>query len=148
MSSYVVRDIASTFSGDIKIGANGDIELANSYDTHKSAVNFLLRTDKGQYKPDVRIGCNLGSFVGDSMLSETFGQMEHTALDNITKFVYSPTDVQVHVIPIDIETAGVFVALNGTYLDSDGNILTGNTSEVLTYAYPYFEGHPTLINIQ
>lgn len=148
MSTYSVSDIACSFSGDITIGSHGDLSLADSYETHKAAVNFLIRTDKGQYKPDKRVGCNLGSFIGDQMLPETFQGMEQTALDNLTKFVMSPTDVQVHVMPLSKEEAGVFVLVAGDYIDSNGNVLVTSAPEVIAYSYPYAEGQPTLINVQ
>ena len=146
MANYFLNDIALTTSGDISLASNGDIGLANSYETIKTAVNFLISTDKGEYKPDKRVGCNLGTFIGDRILPETFEQMEHSVFENLSKFLLSPSDFKVHVLSLDQDTAGVFIVLAGTYLDPDGNLLT-TSPQVLTYAFPFYEGQPTLINI-
>jgi hypothetical protein len=146
MANYFMRDLAVDTSGDIVISANGDIKLADSYESVKAAVNFLIKTDKGQYIPDKRLGCDLGTFVGEQMLTETFSLMEQTVRSNITKFILNPADIQIHVLPLDQNNAGVFLAVGGTYLDDTGTPMDYKT-EMLTYIYPFMEGQPTLINI-
>jgi hypothetical protein len=147
MVNYFVNDIFANTSGDIEILSNGDIKLADSYETIKNAVNFLVKTDKGQYIPDKRVGCDLGRFMGQNTYEEVFDSMEVAVYSNITKFVLDPTDIQVHAMPIDQNNAGVFLLVGGAYFDEIGNPLTGNVTEVLTYVYPYAEGQPRLINI-
>jgi hypothetical protein len=147
MGNYYIRGIGMTTSGDISIGANGDLELSNSYETKKAAINFLLKTDKGQYRPDPRIGCDLGTFIGSQNFSETFTAMEKSARANIVKFILDPTDVQVHVMPLDQNNAGIFLIVGGDFSDENGNALTDARPEVLTYVYPFTDGQPTLINI-
>jgi len=147
MALYIARDVACNFSGDVTIGANGDLKLADSYESHKAAVNFLIRTDKGEYKADRRVGCDLGTFIGQEHDEAMHIAMEHSILDNITRFVISRSDVQAHVMPLSYDQAGVFLVVGGTYVDSDGNTLDLEP-EVLVYAFPYAEGEPRLVGVQ
>lgn len=147
MANYFFNDIFANTSGDIEIGANGDIKLADAYDSIKNAINFLLKTDKGQYRPDKRVGCDLGTFIGQMTYNETFDLMENSVNANITKFVLDQSDLQVHIMPIDQNNAGVFLLVGGSYFDEIGNPLTGVQAEVITYVYPYSDGQPKLINI-
>jgi hypothetical protein len=147
MSIYVVRDIYCNMSGDIQIDAKGDIKLADSYESHKAAVNFLIKTDKGEYAPDKRIGCDLGAFIGKNNDESTQVAMEHTILDNVTRFVLDRSDINVHVIPMSPNDAGVFAVIGGQFLDSvSGNLLDPDPRpEVLTYLFPYAEGEPRIL---
>jgi hypothetical protein len=139
---YNTRDIGVSFSGDVNIGANGDIELANSFESIKGAINFIVRTDKGDYAPDVRIGGDLGTFVGDRLSKATTMAMEASLKDNLSRFVLNPSDYQVHAIPVTHENVGVFIALAGQYIDENGNLLDVDP-EIITYDFPFYEGSPT-----
>lgn len=139
---YIVRDIETTTNGDIVIAPGGDVSLANSFETVKATVNFIARTDKGGYQPDRRIGGDLGVNIGSSMSKESTSSMENGLRANLSKFILNPSDFQVHAIPIEINTVGVFVAIGGQYLDEDGNILNVE-STVLSYTFPYFDGDPS-----
>ena len=142
MGLYNERDISLNFSGDIEIGANGDLKLADSYESQKSAINWFMRTNRGDYVPDRRLGCDAGRFVGKPLESSTVSDLKDSVLSNLVKFVISRGDINVDVVPIDYETLGIFVAVGGNYLDSDGNLLDAET-EIITYVFPYLEGFPT-----
>lgn len=147
MPSYILQDIGVNTSGDISISPNGDIELATSYETVKNTVNFLIKTDKGQYRPNQKLGCDLGSFIGAQSTAETFNSIEQFVYSNLTKFIIDPRDLQVHAVPLDQNNAGLFLVIGGSYFSSDGNPLTDDRPEVITYTYPFTDGQPTLINI-
>jgi hypothetical protein len=142
MGIYTERGLALTFSGDLQIGSNGDLKLDNSFDTHKSAANWFVRTNKGDYTPDKRLGCDLGRYIGKEMSRDNLLSLENGALANLVKFTVNRGDVTVDAAPIDCDTIAVFVSLQGQYLDEDGKLLQPGT-EVLTYVYPYIEGQPT-----
>jgi len=141
MGIYSQRDISSSFEGDIEISAHGDIKLADSFETHKSVINFLVRSDFGDYRPDARIGCNLGSFIGKQNTKSNIISMEHTCKANLIKFAIASADLELHALPISIDEAGVFIGTKGTYLDDDGNVLDVAT-EILTYIFPFKGGNP------
>ena len=145
MSVYTARDIAVSFEGDIQLDPNGDIKLANSYESHKAAVNYLLRTDKGDFKPDKRVGCDLGSFIGENNLDETYLAMEDSSIENISKFVLDRTDFSVHVVPIAINEAGVYIVVGGSYMGDDGALLD-TEPEILTYIFPFLDGSPRFLS--
>lgn len=146
MGVYISQGIGSSFEGDINISAHGDVELADSYETVKSAVNFLIRTDKGQYRPDKRIGCDLGTFIGENMYQDIYPIIEETAKENITTFLMTSTDIRVDAVPVDFNVLGVFVTTRGEYLDQDGNLIESEV-ETMSYVYPFLSGEPTLINV-
>ncbi len=148
MSVYTAQDIVLSLSGDLQVSAGGDIELADSYESHKNAVNFLLKTNKGDFKPDKRIGCDLGNFIGQNNSTTVFTEIEDTAVENIEKFIFSRSDFAVHAVPLTYDEAGVFVVIGGTYVDKDGNLIENNGPEALTYVFPFLEGQPRLVGIQ
>ena len=142
MSVYSERDIAINFDGDLEIGAGGDIVLSNSFDTQKAAVNWLLRTNKGEYQPDVRLGCDVGTFIGKTMTNSIINNMEGVVLSNLVKFIISRSDVRVDIIPIAHDELALLVSIAGKYLGDDGNLLDSGQT-VLKYVFPYLEGSPT-----
>ena len=142
MAIYSERGIALDFSGDLQIGANGDIKIDDSYTTQKSAINWFLRTNRGDYVADQRLGCDVGRYIGEEMNRSILSQLEDSVLSNLVKFVSARGDVRVDAVPIDCESVGIFVSVGGKYLGTDGNLLEPGT-EVLTYVFPYLEGQPT-----
>ena len=144
MSTYSARDISLTLGGDIEIGANGDIKLASSHESVKNQINWFLRTDKGQYQPNSRLGCNVGIFIGDSMSNDLLISMEDTVRAALHKYVVLPQDINVDALPLSYDEVGVFVTLVGQYLDDDGNLLD-ITPEVISYNFPFLEGSPSSI---
>ncbi|RMG74302.1 MAG: hypothetical protein D6710_01935 [Nitrospirae bacterium] len=145
MAIYNERDIASTFDGDLIISSNGDIKLYDSYQSKKAVINFILRTDNGDYKPDARVGANLGEFIGRNLTRENLRQMEDTITANIARFAMSRGDFRADVIPLTANDLGVFVTVGGQYIDEDGNILE-NSPEVVSYVFPYLESDITPIH--
>ena len=138
---YNLRDIGLSLSGDIELSANGDLKLGDAYESIKSAVNYLARTDKGEYKPDIRIGGDTGRAIGENMDQESLRQIERSIRENLNDFLLNSQDFQVHAIPVEDDVVGVFIAIGGQYLDDDGNILDTDP-EVISFAFP-FNGDPT-----
>ena len=144
MGLYSARDIYSTMSGDIALESNGDIKLANSHESISGAINFLLRTDKGGYVPDRRIGADLGTFIGESLTSSLIYDMQGSAIANLTEYVIDRRDIEVRAFPLSNDEAGIVVVFAGTYVDEDGNVVDV-TPHTINYLYPYIEGEPTPI---
>lgn len=141
MGVYSARDIYSTTNGDLEIGSNGDLKIATSVESISGAINFVLRTDKGGYVPDNRIGADLGTFIGQTMSSSLVYDMQNSALANLTEFVIDLTDIELRVFPLSNDEAGVIVAYAGTYIDQDGNVIDVDP-QTINYLYPYIEGEP------
>jgi hypothetical protein len=148
MSVYSTQDISISFSGDIEFSANGDVKLADSYESHKNAINFLLKTNKGDFKPDKRVGCDLGNFIGQNNSESIYGEIEDNCSENIGKFIMSKSDFTIHSMPLSHDEAGVFVVVGGTYVDKDGNLLENNGPEVMTYVFPFLDGQPRIVGVQ
>jgi hypothetical protein len=142
MGIYSDRDLSSSFEGDIVLSGNGDLELASTYESQKAAINFIVRTDKGGYRPDYRLGADLGTFMGERNNKDTATTIEASILQNLTEFVLDGQDVAVHAIPISMDELGVFIEVGGDYMDEDGNLLV-IAPEMLTYTFPFLNGEAT-----
>ena len=145
MTIYVNNDIQANFSGIIQLDGKGDVQLATSLETYKSAANFVLRTDYGDYSPDRQVGCNLGSFIGEPNSRSTHEHMEYNIQKVLKERVFSPLDTTVDVVPVDIDIALCVVRIGGMY-DVSGE-LRSYDSITLTYAFPYIEGTATPLTI-
>lgn len=141
MAIYSTSDIASSFSGDLCVADNGDILVADSLATYKSAANFLLRTDYGDYAPNGNVGSNLGNYIGEANESETYSNMERDARNSLIIDLFEKTDVSVDVVPFDINEALVVVSLAGYFMVD--NELTYVQDERMTFSFPYIEGNIT-----
>ena len=141
--AYDQVDIYAGISGDFVVSSNGDIQLAESYDSIRQTVNFIVRTDKGDYIPDNRIGGDLGTYVGGNITEDSLASMEKSLISNLEDFALNRGDFQVHCMPISTNDVGVFVVIGGQYLDKDGNILV-TEPEVISFTFPYAEGDPTI----
>lgn len=141
MPTYIDRDIGLTFDGDIELSDGGDLKLANALETHKSAANFVLRTDYGDYQPDIDVGCNLGSYIGDLNTTNTHASMEASVSRAIKNEIFSPADVQVNVVPFDIEEALVIVNLAGFFLIDGEEVYV--EQDRISYSFPFIDANPT-----
>jgi len=142
MGIYSSRDIYTNISGDIEIGSNGDIKLANSYESVKSQINWFLRTDYGDYQPESLLGCNVGSYIGKELSNDMLVSIEDSVRAALVKYVVTYQDINVDALPMSQEDVGIFITLRGQYLDKDGNLLD-TTPEVITYNFPFLEGAPS-----
>lgn len=145
MSLYVDRDISTNFSGDLMLDQKGDLAIADSLATYKSVANFLLRTDYGDYAPNTQVGSNLGSFIGALNTRSTHEHMEHSIIRGLVEDVFSTTDIDADVLPLDINEAICFVRIAGQYLIS-GEIVSVD-QDTLSYSFPYIDGAPTPLTI-
>ena len=141
MGVYALRDVFSTTDGDIVIDSKGDLKLAESIESISGVANFIIRTDRGEYVPDNRVGADLGSFIGSNMTYTLTDEMESNLIQNLTKFAIARSDLQIHAFPLSHEEVGIIIGYGGVYIDKDGNVMD-TTTHVLKYTFPYLEGGP------
>ncbi len=141
--AYNLQDIYVDSSGDFEISANGDLRISNSFETVKQTCTFIVKTDKGGYVPDISLGGDLGSFLGRNLSKDILVSMEKSLTQNLGKVILNRSDFEVHCVPISMDEVGVFVAIDGEYLDQDGNTLE-TTPEVISFTFPYGQGDPTI----
>jgi len=141
--AYSQTDIYMGTSGDFVVDSKGDLTLAESFESVKQSVNFIARTDKGDFVPDERLGGDLGTFVGDTLDEDILVNMERSLISNLERFILNRGDFQVHCMPISTTDVGVFIVVAGQYLDKDGNILD-TQQEVVSFTYPYAEGEASI----
>lgn len=145
MATYVDSDIASTQGGDIIIDSKGDVKIADSLETYKAAANFLLRTDYGDYAADTAVGCNLGTFIGESNTPRIHQKMESNINRTLQENVFSSSDVNAVVVPFDNEEALAIIQIAGTYVVS-GEFIEAIDQKIV-YTFPYIEGEPSPLTI-
>lgn len=138
MALYKFRDVETSFDGDIELSTNGDLKLADCLTTYKSAANFLLRTDYGDYAPDKTVGCNLGSFIGKNNTPVNHELMEYQINKTLKEKLFTVTDAEAYVVPFDVNEVLCVVNIGGSYL-IDGVIKTVH-GEKLAYTFPYIDG--------
>lgn len=138
MTVYSARDIETDLNGDILLSKVGDVNLADSLVTYKSAANFILRTDYGDYAPDSSVGANLGSFVGEKNTRRTAELMERNIITALRTRIFSAPDIDATVVPFDIEEVLCVVTIAGLFL-IDG-VLKSVDEERIAYSFPYIEG--------
>ena len=141
MATYLDQDIASSFEGDILLDSKGDIKISDSLETYKGAANFVLRTDYGDYAPDINVGCNLGSFIGETNSQVIHKKMERNINSALRNQIFSPQDVVATVVPFDTDEAICIVELVGNFLVS-GEFLQV-LDQKIAYTFPYIDGEPT-----
>lgn len=145
MALYNDIDISLNFSGDLKLNSKGDIQLADSLETYKSAANFILRTDYGEYAPNSAVGCNLGSFIGERNVAETHDHMKYSIFTNLVSNIFDQSDITVDVVPFDYNEAMCLIQIAGTY-NISGKLVTVD-GERMIYSFPYIDGNPDPITI-
>lgn len=142
MGLYILRDIASTFSGDLQLNDRGDFNVSDSFDSQIGVVNFWLRTDHADYAAGIDIGVNLGEYIGENNTEETLEDMKDQTFDTLIKNIIYPEDLRVEAVPFSHEEALLVLEVKGEYLDEEGEFITV-TPQVLTYTFPYIEGSVT-----
>jgi len=144
MGVHILRDVSSSFSGDLSLDNRGDLDLASSADTHKGLVNFWLRTDQGDYIANDSVGADLGTFVGATMSSRLLDDVKDKVFSTLIRNVTYEDELQLEVVPFDSDELLIVLKVNGTYLDDDGNVQV-NTSAPQSYTFPFIDASPTPI---
>jgi hypothetical protein len=139
---YSLRDIFVGLSGEMEVDAKGDLRLGNAFESTKSAINFIARTDKGDYVPDPRVGGDPGAYLGEPLSKDVTVSLENSIRGNLQRFVLNSEDFVVHAIPITHEDVGLFIGIGGQYIDPDGNLLEV-TPEVISFSVPHIDIEPT-----
>jgi len=145
MGLYILLDAASTFSGDFTLSNQGDVALANTFNSQVSAANYWLRTDHSDYAASTEVGANLGEFIGENNTEETLEAMEEQTFDSLVRNLFYPEDIRVEAVPFDYDEALVAVQIRGDYLDDQGEFITVEP-QIITYLFPYIDGEVFPIN--
>ena len=140
MGLYAGQDLAVTAGGDLEVGGNGDLLLASEVRTVAQHAAFLVRTDHGDYRPDVRVGCNLGTLIGRSNTPETKALVRSYVREELEDKVFHPGDAEIKLALLDPYMLLLAIKAAGTFMDSSYNL---NEQEVrLAFEFPYLDRAP------
>ena len=139
MGQYIDRDLAVDDDGDLQVGPGGDLKIADSAESMKQAVKFMLSTDFNEVKPQPLMGANIGSLIGNSNMQEVL-EMIPVLIDQGNSYsrLLGDGDYRVTVVPIDVDQIYVSVEITGVYLNELGAPLESGTI-YLEYIFPYTE---------
>ena len=137
MGTYYSRDIATEVDGDVAVDSRGDIEVADSAESMKNAMKFIMATDYNEVKTQLLMGANLGSLIGRHDINEVIEEIPGMVYkaNNYSRLL-DQSDFRIVAIPIDVDKIFVSVSITGTYLDEDGYPLDGGVT-YLEYVFPY-----------
>ena len=139
MGTYYLRDIGVDDDGDIQVGSNGDIVIADAAESIKQAWKFMMATDYNEVKVHPTMGANLGSVIGKTDMREALDMIPVLIRDgNHYSALTNESDYRVTAIPVDVNHIYVSVEISGTYIDYYGNKLDSGTI-YLEYTFPYTE---------
>jgi len=139
MGVYINRDIEVDDDGDIVVNPSGDIGVADTAESMKHAIKFMLATDYNEVKPHPLMGANLGSLIGRHDINEVVEDIPGMVVGgNTYSALINSSDIRVTAIPIDVDKIYVSVELTGVYLDAYGHPLDVGVT-YLEYIFPYTE---------
>jgi len=146
MAIYFEKDLKVDDDGDIVVSSGGDIALADSAESTKHAMKFIVATDFNEVKPQPLMGANLGSLIGRTDITEVVSEIPMMVRQaNQQIGLVESSDLAVHAIPLDVNHVYVSVEITGTYLDDDAQPLDAGTI-YLEYTFPYTEEKITALS--
>ena len=143
MTVYVGQDIEATTEGDLQVDGNGDLKLATYVNTVANTINFLLKTDKGDYRPDIEVGCNLGSLIGNSDVNETEILAKSFIREQFDKGYIDVGDYEIETLRVGPENLIILVSANITTFDENLELVESSVN--LAFNFPYLEGALTTV---
>jgi len=84
-----------TTDGDVVVASNGDLKLTNTAGCVMNQTIMALCTNKGDYKPDVAFGADLGSLIGRTNLEfeQLAPDLVYDELNRLALNIYDPSVV-------------------------------------------------------
>ena len=134
------RDIKVDNEGDLVIGANGDLALADTWHTTVQETVFRIRTFIGEYTPDTTLGSNIHSKFGEyntRQNAEVIKSMVVRALSYDNRF--DRMEYVVDIIPVSKTDVVIRLEFRGPFDDFDG------TDYVIIFQFKYDTGDITII---
>lgn len=137
MALYYDRDIETTFAGDLLVDARGDLKMAESAESHLSALKVMMSCDRGELAGHPAFGSNLGSLVGMTDVAEVLRRVPILVREAIAEQgVIAPTDVLVKAFQVDVDKVVVYLLVNGRFLQADGTFRTV-TNLSMKWIFPF-----------
>ena len=127
-------DFALTHDGDIAL-SGGDIATVSGLDWLTQTINFVLRTEPGDYSVDPAIGGSLAGFIGENNTRELASKIRKRILSALSYESWAtPGRIEARVVPMSSDSISVFITLDmpnetRTYLSmAEFDYTTGGTT--------------------
>ncbi len=139
MAIYFGQDLKSDFSGDLTVSSKGDLELASATRTYIDQIAFVLRTISRDFAAsDYTVGANLHHFIGKLVTNALFQDVENRVISMISKTLIKRNDLNVTVVPIDVDEFLIYINVTGLFVDNAGKYET-ETLDII-FSFPIYEG--------
>ena len=136
MAIYYQRDIEKGLDGDLVINARGDLEIATAPESTSQLLKALVATDLGELSTSPQFGANLGALIGGEMQT-AMERIPVMIRDGLRRAGYiDQGDVHVEVYPIDVDKLILFVELQGSYIDENGQEIA-HPAGTIKFFFPY-----------
>lgn len=144
---YVLQDLETTDDGDFVIADHGDLKVADPLRTVAQAIDWVILTNKGELLAEPDFGANIQAFYGDQNTEATHRMMETNIVEQLrVQGLVDIADLDVDVVPIEIDEAAIILELKGNFLDTTS--ATGAYEQFIDnfdgltrgYVYPFTSG--------
>lgn len=130
MALFTLVDIETDDAGEIQV-ENGDLKLASPRRVAIQMLDFLLKSNFGEYTPEPIVCANFAEFMGDPNLPRTHNLMRQNAFEALRQQkVFQPGDVDLRIEAIDTDKAAVFARMLLQFSEEGDSI-------VLAYKFPF-----------
>ena len=139
MAIYFGQDLKSDFSGDLVVNSRGDFELASATRTYIDQISFVLRTISQDFAAsNYTVGANLHQFIGQLITDALYQDFEYRVISVISKTLIKRNDLEVTVVPIDVDEFLIYIKVDGLFINNNGEYETDALD--IIFSFPMFEG--------
>lgn len=101
-------------TGDIALGANGDLKVAYDDDVTVQDITFRLRTYKGDYGYRPQCGASVEDFIGQPNTRETGNSLKARLIEALTyDRLLSSSSFAIEVVPLNEHTIAALIKVDG-----------------------------------
>lgn len=135
MGVYITRDIQTDDGGELQF-ENGDLKVASVKRSALQALNWVIASNRGDTLHGDAVG-DLGSWFGRLNIPRNHRAMEDQVRRALlVQGLFTPGDVRVVIVPVDINDAAVTARLFGTFVEPSAD-LEEDGYAVLGYVFPF-----------
>lgn len=119
MAVYDEIDILLSTDGDLRVTANGDLQMAEPSGVVIQDIMFRARTDWDDFDPHPKIGADLQRLIGEPNSKEAGTTAEELLFSSLTKDGrFDTMDLRIKSVPISMDRIVIYTFINASNYDS------------------------------